>query len=246
MSEIITTLHKKGDASVEVYPNVKASNIPNNAIDTSKIADASVTNSKLANDSISYEKIQDDAVRTDSIRDASVTSDKLASNSVNTSKIDDEAITTAKINDGAVTTDKIATGAVTTAKIATSSVTASKIANFKKYILNFEICEKTFSSLASYDIEILRIRYMLPNETNTITLSDFLSLELHNGFLDGYLMLSSDNTKTLNIKSVSIGSTNVSIEYIDTSNEMQSKTIPIEDFTTGADIVIYNSIALAL
>jgi len=38
MSEIITTLHKKDDATVNVYPNIKADNIPSGAVTEDKLA----------------------------------------------------------------------------------------------------------------------------------------------------------------------------------------------------------------
>lgn len=47
MSEIITTLHKKDDSTVNVYPNIKADNIPSGAITTAKIANGAVTEDKL-------------------------------------------------------------------------------------------------------------------------------------------------------------------------------------------------------
>ena len=37
MSDIITTLHPENDADVNLYPNVKKENIPNNSIDRSKL-----------------------------------------------------------------------------------------------------------------------------------------------------------------------------------------------------------------
>ena len=96
MSEVITTLNKKGDRSVEIYPNIKEANIPTGAVTTGKLADGAVTTAKIA--------------------DGSVT----------TAKIQDASVTTAKIQDGAVTTAKIGTGAVTESRIANGSITASK------------------------------------------------------------------------------------------------------------------------
>ena len=48
MSEIITTLHKKDDTTVDVYPNIKGDNIPSGAITTAKINDGAVTYDKLS------------------------------------------------------------------------------------------------------------------------------------------------------------------------------------------------------
>lgn len=97
MSDIITTLNKKGDRTVNVYPNIQQANIPANAIDSTRLASNSVTTGKLA------------------------------SNSVTTGKIDNKAVTDAKLNDNAVTTDKILDSAVTGSKIANSTINPSKL-----------------------------------------------------------------------------------------------------------------------
>lgn len=98
MSEIIKTLTKKGDASVEVYPNIKRDNIPSGAINTSKLDDASVTTAKIVDGAVSGSKLASGSVSTINIANASVTSDKLGTEAVTTSKIDDGAVTTAKLN----------------------------------------------------------------------------------------------------------------------------------------------------
>lgn len=109
MSELIKTLHKKGDASVEIYPNIKPANIPASAINTSKLEDNSITTSKIT--------------------DGAVTNEKIADGSITTAKIGDNAITYAKIAMGSITNDKIADGAVITAKIEDNAVTNAKILN---------------------------------------------------------------------------------------------------------------------
>lgn len=48
MSDLITTLKKKDDISVNVYPNIKGDNIPDNSISASKIINGNVTLAKLA------------------------------------------------------------------------------------------------------------------------------------------------------------------------------------------------------
>ena len=97
MSDIITTLNKKGDRTVNVYPNILQANIPANAIDSSRLASNSVTTGKLA------------------------------SNSVTTGKIDNKAVTTAKLDDSAVTTAKLDDNAVTGSKIADSTIGSAKL-----------------------------------------------------------------------------------------------------------------------
>lgn len=111
MSDIITTLNKKGDRTVNVYPNIQQANIPANAVDSSKLASNSVTTGKLA------------------------------SNSVTTGKIDNKAVTTAKLDDNAVTTDKIDDLAVTGSKIANTTIGSAKLdkTEFSPYLTNYSI-----------------------------------------------------------------------------------------------------------
>ena len=109
MSDIITTLHKKGDNTVNVYPNIKNENIPS----------ASITQDKLANG----------AVGTNQLVANAVTSAKIASNAVTASKIASGAVTNTKIEDGAVTTEKLANSAVDNNKLSADSVSSSNIRN---------------------------------------------------------------------------------------------------------------------
>ena len=139
MSDLIKTLHKKGDNTVNVFPNIKSENIPDNAVTTakindnaivtSKIANSSITNSKLAGSSVSSAKIESGAVTNSKLGAGSVTADKISSEAITTAKLFDRAVTTAKIENGAVTTDKLGNFSVTSAKIATGAVTNSEIAN---------------------------------------------------------------------------------------------------------------------
>lgn len=77
MSEIITTLHEKGNPSNEVYPNIKGDNIPNNAITTAKVNDNAITN----------EKINDGAISTSKIQDGSITGNKIPLNTISNTKL---------------------------------------------------------------------------------------------------------------------------------------------------------------
>lgn len=69
MSEILQTLRKKNDTSVEVYPNIKSDNIPADAITTAKILDGAVTTAKLNDGSVTTAKINDGAVTNDKLDD---------------------------------------------------------------------------------------------------------------------------------------------------------------------------------
>lgn len=102
MSKVYETLKKKNDTSVEVYPNIERTNIPDGAINTAKLEDKAVTTSKINNNAVTSDKLDDGAVITDKIADGNVT----------TNKLEDSAVTTAKINDGAITNGKIGIGAV--------------------------------------------------------------------------------------------------------------------------------------
>ena len=77
MSEIITTLHEKGNPSNEVYPNIKGDNIPSNAITTSKVNDNAITN----------EKINDGAISTSKIQDGAITNNKIPLNTISNTKL---------------------------------------------------------------------------------------------------------------------------------------------------------------
>jgi hypothetical protein len=133
MSKIHTTLHKKGDSTVEIYPNVESENIPNNAITTDKITDASVTTAK----------INDGAVTTAKIASNSVTSGKLASNAVTTAKINDGAVTTSKIENLSINENKIQDNSISTVKLKNGAVTYDKLASDVKLL--FDKINRTFN-----------------------------------------------------------------------------------------------------
>lgn len=77
MSEILQTLRKKNDTSVEVYPNIKSDNIPADAITTAKILDGAVTEDKLEGN------IQNVVTRFNTIYDAE--DDKISVSSISVS-----------------------------------------------------------------------------------------------------------------------------------------------------------------
>lgn len=158
MSELIKTLHKKGDASVEIYPNIKAENIPASAINTSKLEDGAVTESKIYDASVSRNKLAYKCVNSDKLDDASVTTDKL----------NDSSVTTAKINDGAITTTKLGNNAITTAKLNNGSVTTSKLAmHVYNYVIRIDV------SVDGYE---LRIANLSNTSFSSLTIADILSM----------------------------------------------------------------------
>lgn len=62
MSKVYETLKKKNDTSVEVYPNIERTNIPDGAINTAKLEDNAVTTSKITDSAVTTAKINNDAV----------------------------------------------------------------------------------------------------------------------------------------------------------------------------------------
>ena len=98
MAEIITTLHKKGDASVDVYPNIKSDNIPNGAITNAKIADNAISTAKLQDTSVTTAKIADGAIGFTKIEDGAVTSTKIQDGAITDEKIENETITPSKLS----------------------------------------------------------------------------------------------------------------------------------------------------
>ena len=67
MSKVYETLKKKNDTSVEVYPNIERTNIPDGAINTAKLENNAVTTAKINNDAVTTAKINDGAITNDKI-----------------------------------------------------------------------------------------------------------------------------------------------------------------------------------
>lgn len=221
MAEIITTLHKKGDSTIDVYPNIKASNIPNNAITSSKINAGAVTNPKIADNSIGESKIIDGSVTTSKIYTGAVTTIKLSNNAVTSIKLDDASVTTAKINDGAVTSDKIGNG----------EVTKEKIDNLTK--LTGVVLTNNGTALEVDDIETLHVNFIIPlTDPDNFTILDFKNNPLYRYlFVNGYLKIKS-TSKIYFINRLLITNLNFVIKYIDENNAEQSITLTTYDDTT--------------
>jgi hypothetical protein len=119
MSKIHTTLHKKGDSSVEIYPNIESENIPSGAITQDKIVNGAIGTNQILANAITSAKISSNAI----------TSGKLATSSVTTDKINDGAVTTSKLANVSVTNEKIADGSINNAKIQDGTITYSKLSS---------------------------------------------------------------------------------------------------------------------
>ena len=101
MSEILQTLRKKNDTSVEVYPNIKSANIPDGAVTTAKINDGAVTLDKVEDDIKnainSFNSIYDADLDEISVDSLEVTNDVQIGGNVN---IDNDLKVDGKIKDG--------------------------------------------------------------------------------------------------------------------------------------------------
>lgn len=129
MSDIITTLHKKGDNTINVYPNIKNENIPS----------ASITGDKLANGSVGTNQLVANAVTSAKIASSAVTASKIATGAVSNTKIEDGAVTTAKLANGSVSNSKLASNAVSTSNIINEAITYGKLeSNLKNLILRVQ------------------------------------------------------------------------------------------------------------
>ena len=131
MSEIITTLHDKQDNTIDIYPNIKKENIPNNAIETAKINDSAVTRAKINDGAINTNKIDDGAITNDKIALATITNDKIAN--------------------ATITGSKIAVGTITDTNIATGTISTTKL-DFNLFRYIFTLLDTTNSKELHFDI----------------------------------------------------------------------------------------------
>lgn len=90
MSEILQTLRKKNDTSVEVYPNIKRDNIPSDAITTAKILDGAVTTAKINDGSVTTAKL-DDTLKTTVNTFNNIYDDDLGEMSIDSLDVTDDA-----------------------------------------------------------------------------------------------------------------------------------------------------------
>lgn len=191
MSDLIKTLHKKGDNTVNVYPNIKSENIPDDAITTAKITNNAITTSKITNNAITYSKLASNSVISVKIESGAVTNSKLGAGSVTADKISSEAITTAKLFDRAVTTSKIENGAVTTDKLGNGAVTNAKLGDnavMNNNIFNYAITE---GKIANNTVTPNKLTFTLYNYGGWIeTTNYYISFEVitAENYLDIYSM----------------------------------------------------------
>ncbi|MBR6518024.1 MAG: hypothetical protein IKT40_14420 [Bacilli bacterium] len=231
MSEIITTLHKKGDASVEVYPNVKATNIPNNAIDTSKIADNSITTAKIIDNAVTTAKINNSAITNAKIlNDTIIGYEKLLDGSVTTDKIGSEEVQTSNIEDGAVTNSKLANNSVYGNNIKDGEITSIKISGCKNHYLVVNFTQST--GLNDYDINTLILKFAFMHNSDTISLDTIKSNGYFKGFTTGRVKILS-LSKWYIISDILMNSTSLFINYIDENFAIQNIEIILTDLTTS-------------
>ena len=221
MSEVITTLNKKGDRSVEVYPNIKEANIPTGAVTTAKLADSSVTTAK--------------------INDGAVTTGKLADGSVTTGKLADDAVTTGKIADGAVTIDKLADGTIANNKIAIGGIFKDNLASdgsgaILKY-LHSAVVESS-GDFSSYNITSFKFNYVVRryNDNTNYMLDDLLrdGLGPYIDYRYGYIYTTSNVYKQIIDVSLDNDGTELKFTLFDSTNGISTINISIIDYFDGA------------
>lgn len=170
MSDTITTLKKKGDSSVNIYPNIKRDNIPNGGVSTSKIEDLAVTTAKINDLAVTTAKIQNQAVETSKIKDSAVTSDKMA--------------------DSSVTSNKIANNSVTASKIPDNTIPLTKFTG-KKFLQHYRL-DLGDLDLSSYGVSGGSVTFQYKSNTsNQISLNDLFEDLLSSNFnyiLSGYFI----------------------------------------------------------
>lgn len=173
MSEIIQTLRKKNDTSVEVYPNIKSDNIPAGAIITDKISNTAVTTEKIYDGAVTSDKLDTASVTTAKLDTGAVTTTCLADLSVTTAKLNDSAVTTAKINNDAVTSVKLADNSVITDKIADGNITIDKLDNsLKNAVLSASVKKHKIvvtlvdvnSATSTFDISVITHTAVAPQD----------------------------------------------------------------------------------
>lgn len=169
MSELIKTLHKKGDASVEIYPNIKRDNIPSNAINNDKLDVNAVGTLNINDLAVTTPKLMAECVTTTKIGKNAVTRDKIGYEAVGEDEIGEKQIKTYHLDDGSVTEDKIYSGAVTKDKL-----------NFSLYYYTGTI---EYSSNFYITFEVYSTEYL---NVNDATRSDWLSL-LFKVWSDAYI-----------------------------------------------------------
>ena len=214
MSEIIQTLRKKNDATVEIYPNIKAENIPNGAVSTSKLSNTAVTTEKILDGAVTSDKLDTASVTTDKIDTGAVTTNCLASSSVTTVKINDLAVTTDKINNDAVTSLKLADESVVTDKIADGQITIDKLENSLKNIVLSNSVKKHKLAFTLKDNNNNTSNYLmtvLTHVASTPTDLDELLYFLYSNHCENELFLRGNNDTHAYISDINTGDSEITI-----------------------------------
>lgn len=176
MSDLIKTLHKKGDTSVNIYPNIKSDNIPAGAITFDKLGNYAVTSDKIALQGVANGNIRNNAVTTDKISDLAVTSAKIGNGAISSVKIEDSSVTTDKINNLAVTSAKINNYAVTSDKIGEGAVTLPKLDDdIVNTLLRLQYCYNVYIGDSDSHVMALYRTTTLSNRINDYSSEDISS-----------------------------------------------------------------------
>lgn len=159
MSDLIKTLHKKGDTSTNIYPNIKRDNIPTHAINNDKLDVYAVGTNNINDLAVTTAKLMDECVTTTKISDLAVTRSKIGYEAVGEDEIGEKQVKTYHLADECVTEDKLYNGAVTTDKL-----------SFSLYYYTATI---EYTSNFSISFEVYSTEYL---DVNNATKSEWLAL----------------------------------------------------------------------
>ena len=156
MSKVYETLKKKNDTSVEVYPNIERTNIPDGAINTAKLEDKTVNYNKL-NDALrddidNFNNIYDAEDDKLSVSDIDVTDDISCSN-INVSNeitTDDLIVNNITINNDEITLD------------------GNPIKHLYKHIINCALKDNNANIISSFTMNILSTESSFPSTFNDL------------------------------------------------------------------------------
>ncbi len=157
MSKVYETLKKKNDTSVEVYPNIERTNIPDGAINTAKIEDKAVNfnklNDALRDDITNFNNIYDAEDNKLSVSDIEVTDDIYTGN-VNASN----EITTTDLtvnNNLTINNDEI-------------TLDGNPIKHSYKHIINCVLKDNNANIQSSFSMNILSTESSFPSTFNDL------------------------------------------------------------------------------
>lgn len=146
MSELITTLHKKEDSTVDVYPNIKSDNVPAKAITKAKLEQT------IQDQLTILDNVMDSTgnIATSNITATSITSDTYLDNENDELKVLKSHCIYCELVDTNLTDKQFRFNFLSTYKDAITSLdTLSEILNYKKGLPIFDLSSKVMGVLTN-------------------------------------------------------------------------------------------------